>query len=85
MENEDMLKQQAPSQPIDETIKEMLKQSLEKCLQRHITLLASKKKEVEDIQIKHSMKTHYSEGIIEGLDFAIKQLHAEIKYLKKGK
>ena len=33
MENEDMLKQQAPSQPIDETIKEMLKQSLEKCRQ----------------------------------------------------
>lgn len=82
MENEDMLKQQAPSQPIDKALKEMLKQSLEKCLQRHITLLASKKERFKGIQIKHSMKTHYSEGIIEGLDLAIKQLQAEIKYLK---
>lgn len=80
-----MLKQQAPSQPLDETIKEILKQSLEKCLQRHITLLASKKKEVEDIQIKHSMKTPYSEGIIEGLDLAIEQLQTDIKYLKEDK
>lgn len=31
------------------------------------------------------MKTRYSEGIIEGLDLAIKQLQAEIKYLKEGK
>lgn len=77
-----MLKQQAPSQPIDETIKEMLKQSLEKCLQRHIILLEFKKGEVKGIQIKHSMKTRYSEGIIEGLDLAIKQLQTEIKYLK---
>lgn len=85
MENEDMLKQQAPSQPIDKTIKEILKQSLEKCLQRHITLLASKKKEVKDIQIKHNMKTPYSEGIIEGLDLAIEQLQTDIKYLKEDK
>lgn len=81
MENEDMLKQQAPLQPIDETIKEMLKQSLEKCLQRHITLLASKKKEVENIQIKYSMKTHYSEGFIEGLDTAINILYNDIERL----
>lgn len=85
MENEDMLRQQAPSQPIDKALKEMLKQSLEKCLQRHITLLASKKEGLKGIQIKNNMKAPYSEGIIEGLDLAIKQLQTEIEYLKNGK
>lgn len=42
-------------------------------------------KEVTNIQIKHNMKTPYSEGIIEGLDLAIEQLQTDIKYLKEDK
>lgn len=66
-------------------IRERLGLSVEKCLQRHITLLASKREDVENIQIKHNMETPYSKGVIEGLDLAIKQLQTEIKYLKNGK
>jgi len=51
MENEDMLKQQAPSQPIDKTII----QGLVDYLQRIVEQLEATKTNIMNIQLSHGM------------------------------
>lgn len=73
MENEDMLKQQAPSQPID--------QGFVDYLQRTIKRLEQKRANIVNIQLKHGITTRFSEGVIEGLDAAIFILYDDIERL----
>lgn len=73
IENEDMLKQQAPSQPID--------QGFVDYLQRTIKRLEQKRANIVNIQLKHGMTTRFSEGVIEGLDAAIFILYDDIERL----
>jgi|GEM_PF-4061638 ABC-type sulfate transport system substrate-binding protein len=73
MENEDMLKQQAPSQPID--------QGFVDYLQRTIKRLEQKRANIVNIQLRHGITTRFSEGVIEGLDAAIFILYDDIQRL----
>lgn len=77
MENEDMLKQQAPSQPIDKIVI----QGFVDYLQRTIKRLEQKRANIVNIQLKHGITTRFSEGVIEGLDAAIFTLYDDIERL----
>lgn len=77
MENEDMLKHQAPSQPIDKTII----QGLVGYLQRILEQLEATKTDIMNIQLKQGMTTPYSNGVIEGLSYAINLLNNNIERL----
>lgn len=72
-----MLKQQAPSQPIDKIVI----QGFADYLQRTIKRLEQKRANIVNIQLKHGMTTRFSEGVIEGLDAAIFILYDDIERL----
>lgn len=77
MENEDMLRQQDTSQPIDKTII----QGFVDYLQRTIKRLEQKRANIVNIQLRHGITTRFSEGVIEGLDAAINILYNDIERL----
>ena len=72
-----MLKQQAPSQPIDKTII----QGLVGYLQRIVDKFEATKTDIMNIQLSHGMTTPYSNGVIQGLDSAINLLNNNIERL----